>query len=486
MAARGQRYVRACTALRERSNVEVRSTHLLGDRRCARARARRVGRPGLSDQLRQCGRREAEQAVPVLPDRLRLDVPGVQRRPPRPDLAARPLRRRRSRRTPARAARLRNAVTDVVADDYCEFNVQVRPDHDCAAEHVRSPQHRRDRHRLLFGAGLTTGRQGRASAVDTGDPTAVDFARVSGGTYQFDEGGPGRRAHRRRSPPSHRWAPSIGGTAAHEAGHNLRPLAQRRLDDRPGEDPLTPHHAGGRTHGDEHRPATAATSTTASSPSSPRNVGLSIQTMHNWDLVTSNAPAARAFRLAFLAPSGGSDQVVGVQGQPQPVERTRGRGLAAARRRQGRNLHRYRSPGTGQAWSAGRSAGARRRRFHVGATLSGIDFNQPDPMIINKRELLDWAARRSRCRPGSRATTPARWTPPTARSTSRLRTSQAGRFESATSSSRSSRGSCRSTRSCRAEGSSTCSETASGHGRSRPGCCSTSVRRRSSAGERRG
>jgi hypothetical protein len=57
----------------------------------------------------------------------------------------------------------------------------------------------------------------------------------------------------------------------------------------------------------------------------------------------------------------------------------------------GTTYNRYRITwSTGHAWSGGSSgqvpAGG---EFHVGATFSGVDFNDPDPIIITNSELLD-------------------------------------------------------------------------------------------------
>ena len=82
---------------------------------------------------------------------------------------------------------LRNAVTDVVVDDYCEFNVQVLPT-------TTAPPATFD-DREIVGIGTddnSTGRWGRSNLVDTGDATPVNYARVWAGRYQNDgSGSPG-------------------------------------------------------------------------------------------------------------------------------------------------------------------------------------------------------------------------------------------------------------------------------------------------------
>jgi hypothetical protein len=120
------------------------------------------------------------------------------------------------------------------------------------------------------------------------------------------------------------------------------------------------------------------------------NVGLSIQTMHNWDLVNPNSTAARRFRLTFLSPQS-SPILSWVYENSQspwvdPVVTSFG-----TQTFKGTTYNRYRLTwSTGQSWNGGASgqvpAGG---DFHVGATFSGVNFNQPDPIIITDSELLD-------------------------------------------------------------------------------------------------
>ena len=172
------------------------------------ASARRV----VPDLLRAPRRREAEQAVPVLPHRPRPRVPRVRRS----------ARRRRPRAAfdtslltsyTGTAAQLRNAVTDVVKDDYCEFNVQVRP------TTTAPPATFARRNTVAIGTDSNPAGFGIAENVDLGDAFAVDSARVWAGTYQ-DVGGGAGGALNGASSTLQRWARGIGGTAAHEAGHN--------------------------------------------------------------------------------------------------------------------------------------------------------------------------------------------------------------------------------------------------------------------------
>lgn len=193
---------------------------------------------------------------------------------------------------------LRDATTHVVELDYCEFNVQV-------IQGTALPPATHPRRNVVA---VTTASDvpdgylfGLAQAVDTGDPTAVDYSYVWGGTYQAWTGGPGGALNGANSTLD-RWANSIGGTAAHEAGHNYG-LAHN-ITMGPGEDTYKHHvmpagsnlnaedRAGYRRHFSDGEFSTLAA-----------NLGLSLQTMWNWDMVNPNAATAYSLDMTVLYPS---------------------------------------------------------------------------------------------------------------------------------------------------------------------------------------
>jgi hypothetical protein len=288
------------------------------------------------------------------------------------------------------AAQLRDATFDVVSDDYCEFNVQVRQ------TTTAPPATFARRNTVAIGTDTNVTAAdgttwGQAQAVDTGDASGVDFAREWAGSYQDHAGGIGGALNGANSTVA-RWANSVGGTAAHEAGHSYGVSHPDGLVVGTGEDALTRHimargvnytdeqRAGYRRHFSDHEMSILAA-----------NVGLSIQTMHNWDMVNPNAAAARRLRITFLAPSATVTQSWSYSGDRSPWVNPTVSGSLGTQTFKGTSYHRHTITwSTGQAWSGGASGtvpgGA---PFHVGATFSSIDFDQPDPIIITKTELLD-------------------------------------------------------------------------------------------------
>lgn len=121
------------------------------------------------------------------------------------------------------------------------------------------------------------------------------------------------------------------------------------------------------------------------------NVGLSIQTMHNWDLLNPNSTAAQQFRLTFLGTQPSMVMSWAYDGSKSPWINPTVSASLGTQVFKGTTYNRYRITwSTGHSWGGGPSgevpAGG---GFHVGATFSGVDFNQPDPIIITKSELLD-------------------------------------------------------------------------------------------------
>jgi hypothetical protein len=280
------------------------------------------------------------------------------------------------------AAALRSRINDVVTDDFCEFNAQVLPTDALPSTPAR---------RVIVAIGSDSepaGRWGRTDVTDVGDTLNVGNARVWAGTYQNSAGFPGG-ALEGASSTTVRWGNAIGGTTAHEAGHTYGLVHNTTV--LPGEDAFGRHlmpagsdvtqeqRAGYRRHFSDTEFSTLAA-----------NIGLSIQTMHNWDLVNPNSATGHRFRLTFLStqPSMLMTWSYGGSRTPWINPTVSSFGTQAFK---GTTYNRYRLTWqTADPWSggpAGEVPGG--GEFHVGATFSGVDFNQPDPIIITNSELLD-------------------------------------------------------------------------------------------------
>jgi hypothetical protein len=285
------------------------------------------------------------------------------------------------------AVALRNAVFDVVADDYCEFNVQVRQTTAWPPSGTLPAR----RNVVAVGTDTNTAAFGQAQAVDTGDPTLVDYSREWTGTYQFAFGGAGGALNGANSTLE-RWARSIGGSAAHEAGHNYGLAHSDDATITAGEDALTRHvmpdgglldgeaRAGYRRHFSDRTFSILAS-----------NVGLSIQTMHNWDLTNPNAQVGRRLRMDFLSPNPAVILSWSWGGASSPWLNPTVSGPIGTTTFKGVTYNRFRIEWStpNPAWPGGAGQVPGGAEFHIGATFSGVDFNQPDPIIITQIQLLD-------------------------------------------------------------------------------------------------
>jgi len=284
-------------------------------------------------------------------------------------------------------AQLRDGITDVVVDDYCEFNVQVRPT-TTAPSAALFPR----RNVVAVGSDQSnTGLRGQAELVDIGDPTDADSARVWGGEYQRIDGGAGGALQGANSTLG-RWSNAIGGTTAHEAGHNY---GLQHTDDSAsaaGEDALTNHimPAGGALSSEDRANRRHFSDKTFSVLAS--NVGLSVQTMHNWDLVNPNAQTAHRLSMEFLTQDPAAVLSWFYDGSRSPWTNPTVTNLGTQVFK-GETYDRYRILwSTAKNWdgpTAGQVPGG--AEFHIGATFSGVDFDDPDDVIINRIQLQDAA-----------------------------------------------------------------------------------------------
>jgi hypothetical protein len=288
------------------------------------------------------------------------------------------------------AAALQGAIFDVVTDDYCEFNVEVLQ--------VTSTPPTTATHRNTLAIGtdsaldnLGSNTWGLAQNVDTGDATAVDFARVWGGTYQVTAGGAGGALNGANSTVE-RWARSIGGTSAHEGGHNYGLSHGDGLVVGTGEDAQTRHiMASGSHYTDEQRAGYRRHFSDHEYSILAANVGLSVQTMYNWDFVNPNAQTAVKLRMDFLSAQTSPTLASVYTGNRSPWNSPTVSASLGTNNFKGVTYNKFQITwSTGQNWNAGTAGQVGGGvEFHVGASFNGVDYNTPDPIIITNVDLID-------------------------------------------------------------------------------------------------
>lgn len=305
-------------------------------------------------------------------------------------------------------AALRDRIHDVVVDDYCEFNVRVLQT-TTSPETLPSPPARRST--VAIGSDSDPdGFWGLAQEGDLGDKINIDFAREWAGSYVNCEGGNGTQgcsmtgALTGANSTLDHWAQAIGGTAAHEAGHTYglshsddNPPTNDCSGDNgpaplPGEDSLKRHlmpagcNLDGLDRTDYRRHFSDRTFGLLAT-----NVGLSIQTMHNWDMVNPNAATAKSLSIDFLSTLSSVTPDWWWTGATSPWTDPVVSGPSGTAVWQGKTFKKYRitwSKGN-PAWSGTPGVLPGGAPFHVGATFTGVDFNQPDPIIIQNITLFD-------------------------------------------------------------------------------------------------
>jgi hypothetical protein len=288
----------------------------------------------------------------------------------------------------ATSAQLQNAIFDVVTDDYCEFNVQV-------IQVAAQPPNSIPRGNIIAigtdsGFGTTDINYGATRFVDTGDVNAVDYGRVWAGTYQAADGASGGVLEGPTNSTVERWANAIGGTAAHEAGHNYGLVHE--LSALPGEDALVRHlMPDGNTFTSEQRVGFRRHFSDQDFSVLAANVGLSIQTMYNWDLVNLNAGVASGLRMEFLSTQPSLTLASVYTGSRSPWTTPVVSAPMGTQTFKNVTYNRYRITwSAGQSWIGGMPGQVLGGgRFHVGASFVGVDFNTPDPIIVIDVTLLD-------------------------------------------------------------------------------------------------
>ncbi len=202
-----------------------------------------------------------------------------------------------------------------------------------------------------------------------------------------------------------RWAQAIGGTAAHEAGHTY---GLSHTDDDPpgdlggqpgppplpGEDAFNRHlmPAGYNLSGEDRASFRRHFSDRTYSLLAA-NVGLAIETMNNWDLRNPNAEEGHSLAIDFLSALPAAPPIAWTwTGGSSPWINPVVSGPSGTTMFKGMPYNRYRITWStpNPAWTGGAPGvvpgGG---EFHVGATFTGVDFNAPDPIIIQNTTLFD-------------------------------------------------------------------------------------------------
>jgi hypothetical protein len=196
---------------------------------------------------------------------------------------------------------LRDRITNIVKEDYCEFDVEIVP-----TTTVPAPTEARwqvvgvatddeqDGGSDLFGV---------AQDVDLNNADPQDYSRVFARSFRNAYGGAGDALNGGNSTLE-RWATAIGHTTSHEAAHNYG-LSHTDSAARPGEDEQNWHimATGGTGLTGEQRASRNRHFGDREYELLGHNIGLRIKTLYNWDFINPNAESASQLVLTLLSPA---------------------------------------------------------------------------------------------------------------------------------------------------------------------------------------
>ncbi|MEQ9498306.1 MAG: hypothetical protein RIT81_15645 [Deltaproteobacteria bacterium] len=190
---------------------------------------------------------------------------------------------------------VRNRITELVRNDYCEFSVDVS-----ATTTAPSPTESQWQVIAVGSDSNGIGLFGVAEAVDTDNADPQDYARVWAGEFGSACSGSLSGTNSTRE----RWSRGIASTVAHEAGHNFG-LAHGNS---------APVAGSGEDGQDNHLLATGSTGLTCNERVSldrhfsdtsfgilAHNLGLNLKTLHNWDFVNPNDTDAHSMKIIVLS-----------------------------------------------------------------------------------------------------------------------------------------------------------------------------------------
>ena len=190
-------------------------------------------------------------------------------------------------------AQLRNAITQRVKTDYCEFDVRV--EQTTSANGTTDPLPTDPRWQIIGIGSDSAGLFGIAQDFDDFDSDEMDYARVWAGSFMDSFGGAGGALNGADSTLA-RWANAIAGTISHEGGHNYGP-------DHPDAAPVSSEDASSNhlmsTPSGEDRSQDRHFSNT-SFEILARNLSLYERTVSNWDFINPNDSTADGFEITVL------------------------------------------------------------------------------------------------------------------------------------------------------------------------------------------
>ena len=280
-------------------------------------------------------------------------------------------------------AQLRDRITDIVREDYCEFDVEIIPTTTAPATTGARWQ--------IVGLGsddeVVNGNNlfGVAQDVDLNDADAQDYARVYANSF-LDAYGPGQTepALAGASSTLARWATAIGHTTSHEAGHNFG-LSHGNSAPRTGEDQQNNHIMATGSTGltGEMRAGRNRHFSDTSYKILGHNLGLRVKTLYNWDFVNPNAENAHSMVLTLLSTASALTLNWSYNGATSPWTNPT-LATAGTQAFQGTTYNRFTLTfSTAKAWSGGANGivpgGV---GFHTGAS-----FAESNPVIVFEARL---------------------------------------------------------------------------------------------------
>ena len=296
---------------------------------------------------------------------------------------------------------LRDEVRNIVANIFCEFNVQVIAITAPLSSIYALPAATTGRSNVVgIGLDKAVGRecdgdplygQAHTAGGDPGDSKPIDFARVFAGCY----------AHAPINLQLAGWANSIGGTVAHEAAHNYGLSHEDGFGHAGDLDEFPSHLMRPGTSYSHHDRAAPRHFSNFETSVLARNIGLAMDTMWIWHLSNPNVEVAARLRIELEHTYPGDespekDLVLSwaFAGDTSPwvapvLTALESRMVTVDKMTTTHTRYQI-EWSRAQGWSGGAPGQVPQgKSFHVGATLSSSMRGAPNDITITKVVLLD-------------------------------------------------------------------------------------------------